>query len=426
MVNKPNHEDLQRFDQSIVTGAQLTDEGYLRATAVVSRIGVFKYFNEDGTVRNELRHPDDVFNATSLDSLKMRPITNGHPNAELVGANNAKELSIGYTGESVNTDGKFLVTSLLITDKDGVQAVESGRKQELSLGYQTELIPEEGVYNGERYDYRQTNIVYNHLAIVERGRAGAEARINFDSLNSNELVVCDNNYITSIKSKMESKNMAEDKFVTVILDGLEYKSMPEVAKAYEKIKDSFDKKSAKFDSLNDMFEKLKGEKEDLKKRVDILEEGDTTEEVREAVEERVEIIMNASELLVEIAEEIGDLQDSEEGEDASESESEGEIGASQSEQEINLDKMSNAEIMKTLVKKKCPKVKLDGASEVYIKARFDALVENIDKSRRRNRSSIASQRRSSARRFDKSTRSDSRSKMIERLVNRHKSDKGGK
>ena len=36
------------------------------------------------------------------------------------------------------------------------------------------------VYNGEPFDFRQTNIRYNHLAIVDEARAGPEARIVLD------------------------------------------------------------------------------------------------------------------------------------------------------------------------------------------------------------------------------------------------------
>jgi len=73
-----------------------TSEGYLRGEAIVSRAGVFKYRNVDGSIRGELRHPDDVFNNDSLSTLKMIPITIDHP-PEFVNASNAHKYQVGYT-----------------------------------------------------------------------------------------------------------------------------------------------------------------------------------------------------------------------------------------------------------------------------------------------------------------------------------------
>jgi hypothetical protein len=83
-----------RFDRGELRGAATrTDEGYIRADAIVTRVGVLTYRNKDGTLRRELRHPDDVFSAESLASLKLIPVTNEHPPGRLVNADNAKELS---------------------------------------------------------------------------------------------------------------------------------------------------------------------------------------------------------------------------------------------------------------------------------------------------------------------------------------------
>ena len=68
-----------RFDSIKLPKMIKTKEGYLRGEAVVSRAGVFKYRNVDGSVRGELRHPDNIFKIDSLETLKMIPITNDHP-----------------------------------------------------------------------------------------------------------------------------------------------------------------------------------------------------------------------------------------------------------------------------------------------------------------------------------------------------------
>ncbi len=53
---------------------------------------------------------------------------------------------------------------------DGVKAIESGQKTDLSAGYRYTPIMEPGTYNGQPYDGRMTDIQFNHVAIVEIGR----------------------------------------------------------------------------------------------------------------------------------------------------------------------------------------------------------------------------------------------------------------
>ncbi len=182
--------DVARFDRGQVKGdAFITDEGYIKANAIVTRTGVFFYKNPDGTIRNELRHPDEVFKVDSLESMKMIPVTNRHPQERLVSAENAKRLAIGYTGETVTQDGEFVLSNLLITDLASVKDVTERNRKELSLGYTVDLIPEEGSYNGHPYNFRQTNIKYNHLSIVDNARAGSEARIALDSADAEEILI---------------------------------------------------------------------------------------------------------------------------------------------------------------------------------------------------------------------------------------------
>lgn len=64
-------------------------------------------------------------------------------------------------------------------NKDAIEAIKRG-KQELSLGYTLDVIEELGIYNGEKYTHRQKNVDYNHLALVNQGRAGRTARVNLD------------------------------------------------------------------------------------------------------------------------------------------------------------------------------------------------------------------------------------------------------
>lgn len=69
---------VSRFDVGELR-ASVNEDGYLEDVPVVGRIGIQLYRNPDGSVRRELRPPEEVFNADSLASFKGKPITIGHP-----------------------------------------------------------------------------------------------------------------------------------------------------------------------------------------------------------------------------------------------------------------------------------------------------------------------------------------------------------
>ena len=200
-----------RIDKATAPKFIETEEGYLRGRAVVSRVGVFRYRNADGTERLELRHPSEVLSQASLDSLKQIPLTLDHP-AELVNADNVKDLAIGYTGDDVQVDGNNITVNFTVTNADAIKQIRAGTR-ELSLGYKLDLTAENGNYDGQDYTHRQINVTYNHLAVVAKARAGAEARIHLDGAS------------VLVETDQKEKPMT----VKVNLDGIAYDAAPEVA-----------------------------------------------------------------------------------------------------------------------------------------------------------------------------------------------------
>lgn len=173
-----------RHDLVEISPPRLDQNGYLVADAFPTRVGVFKYVKPDGTVTRELRHEDDVFKPESLESLKHRPIIDEHPDGGPANATNTGRLSVGHVGEQVAQQDDHVKANVIITDQRMIEKMQGKggqAKRELSCGYQADVIQEEGTYQGEQYDHRQTNIVYNHLASVWKGRAGPTARIHLDS-----------------------------------------------------------------------------------------------------------------------------------------------------------------------------------------------------------------------------------------------------
>ena len=147
-----------------------------RTFCPVTRAGVFEYRNDDGSIRRELRRPEDVFHADSMASLSQIPVTLLHP-AEFVTDETFGELAVGSTGDSVKQDGNFALTPIKVARKDGKDALAAGIR-ELSCGYEfagLDFTP--GTWNGERYDAIQRGpYTYNHVALVPAGRAGDRVR----------------------------------------------------------------------------------------------------------------------------------------------------------------------------------------------------------------------------------------------------------
>lgn len=167
-----------------ITHREITDEGFLRVPGKVSRTGIQEYLaSELGlTDRNPndivrvYRPYEEVFSPDSLASFDGVSITLQHPDA-LVNSKNYSQVTKGIVrGPGTETDDQHVQCNLLIQAQDAIDAVQRGMC-ELSAGYTAIYDDAPGVTpDGQKYDFKQTRIHINHVAIVDRGRAGT-ARI---------------------------------------------------------------------------------------------------------------------------------------------------------------------------------------------------------------------------------------------------------
>lgn len=176
---------VERWDRGEVRRAYKTPEGFLFVEGCATRCGVFEYRQPDGTVIRELRDDADVMDPASLASLGRKPATLEHPEDNgqrvLVTPDNWDRYAVGQVGEKIAGAGGYVDVTLTVNRADALAAIASG-VQELSCGYECEIDPTPGVHpTYGRYDQRQTNIQYNHLALVPQGRAGDQARLRMDA-----------------------------------------------------------------------------------------------------------------------------------------------------------------------------------------------------------------------------------------------------
>lgn len=184
---------VQRLDFSAFRADDLTTApgGALRAPAYPTRVGVFEYSNPDGTVRRELRTPEEVFAPDSLSSMRGAALTLFHPAAGVSPHNYSTE-AIGHVGDTVAPEGDLVRTDVIVAAASALEGLAEGVLGELSCGYACDLLTERGVWRGLPYDAIQQNIRYNHVALglnKDWGRAGPLARIVSDaSLTLDSLV----------------------------------------------------------------------------------------------------------------------------------------------------------------------------------------------------------------------------------------------
>lgn len=175
-------QGVRRYDLGELRKAMRTPQGFLMAPGFATRTGVFPYRSADGTMRYELRHPDDVMDPVSLDTLRHAPFTLEHP-PEMITPKNVQLYRKGHVTDRVEVNRDLVEVDVIIQDHDAISAVENGLR-ELSSGYTADIVEEHGVWNGTPYNFRQKNIRYNHLAGVTRGRAGPEVRLRLDSADA--------------------------------------------------------------------------------------------------------------------------------------------------------------------------------------------------------------------------------------------------
>lgn len=176
------------FETLPLSGVSITPEGYLQANVYAVRTGIQLYTRDElarmgvpdlpqgKDVLRIYRPAEEVFHKDSVASFARKPLTNDHPD-EAVVADNWKKLSIGETDSDILRDGESLRIPMIVRDADGIAAIKAG-KREVSAGYTCEITIEDGVApDGTTYDGVQRSIRGNHVAIVDRGRAGSKYRI---------------------------------------------------------------------------------------------------------------------------------------------------------------------------------------------------------------------------------------------------------
>lgn len=165
----------------------LTPEGFLLCEAVpIKRTGVMLYgpgevpidVGPDG-IAYVSRSADELFRPETIASYVGKPVVDEHP-ADDVTPDNWAKLARGVTlnvRQGSGEDADVLLADLLITDARMIRDINA-MKREVSAGYDAnyeQTAPGQG---------EQTEIIGNHIALVERGRCGPRCAIGDHSPHS--------------------------------------------------------------------------------------------------------------------------------------------------------------------------------------------------------------------------------------------------
>lgn len=181
-MSEPSTKAEFRLDATSIGKFERTPIGGVRIPARLTRTGVLVYNLPGGGQRRELRHPDEVFNADSIATLRGAVVTDKHPPSGVVDSATYKQDAVGHVEGPATEGSKYVTADVVVQDARVVGMIERGERREISCGYRCDLEVKSGEWNGERYDAIQRNVRYNHISLGPRGwgRAGSEVALRVD------------------------------------------------------------------------------------------------------------------------------------------------------------------------------------------------------------------------------------------------------
>lgn len=121
-----------------------------------------------------LRDPDEL--AKAAPSFNNLPLLSSH--IPVSADEPQKEIIAGTTGSDAVFEGGYLKCSLAVWDAEAIAGIESGEQMELSSAYHYTPDMTPGEFDGRHYDGVMRDIVGNHVALVDVGRAGRDVVVS--------------------------------------------------------------------------------------------------------------------------------------------------------------------------------------------------------------------------------------------------------
>ena len=281
--------------------------GFLTLSGVLARTGIQDYYGFELSDELEpmkkysvFRPKEEVLHKESLATFVNATVTDDHP-SEAVTVDNIKVLDKGSLS-NISTFEKngenFISGKTTIKDKDLIKKIQNG-KVELSVGYTNDL--KEG--SGKDYDFMQTNIRVNHIAVVDKGRCGGECKLSLDNrvkiLHSytkteeemKKIVIGGDTFDVPEKVKLSYDELAQEN------SGLKEGKKADEKKLNELKKSKEDVTTSKDDEIS----QAKKEIEALKAKIDTLKASKmSTDSINALVAEKAQVVAFASSFIGDV------------------------------------------------------------------------------------------------------------------------------
>ena len=262
----------------------------------ISKAGVFEYLGSSIAPNEEIRKQSGIDANTmykvyrsaeelekAMDTLKLKPIIDDHTllGVEIGGAPAEKKGTHGVLGEQLTLENDTLFSNMSVYSETLKELIENG-KRELSCGFLCDYIKQDGVYNGESYQFKQTNLRANHIALVDEGRMGKDVAVldSKENLEMGDLQMDKEvlkKLILEVMDESKSTSMDEEiKEEVKVEDAEESKETVEVKdECATPVKDAEEPKAMDSDEIKEMIKEI------------ILELTPKAEDVEEKIEKAI-------------------------------------------------------------------------------------------------------------------------------------------
>jgi hypothetical protein len=182
-------------------------------------VGVLPYLVDDTSV-GIFTSPYELFAEDSLSTLVGVGVTIEHPEQFLISTEGmvgivlSAEPNYKISGDNPEAGFYNILLKIAIFDSKAIEYIRQGNN-ELSAGYDAEIVAEEGTWHGSPYSYVKKNIRYNHLAIVAKGTArnGITSKLLVDNKQCkdfNAFKIIDSKKVSNLAHIKDSATITED------------------------------------------------------------------------------------------------------------------------------------------------------------------------------------------------------------------------
>lgn len=380
-----------RLDTGTIHKSEKTPDGFLRIYANFSKVGPLRYLRADGSIQIEHVTEDTLFNEDSLQTASLKPITLLHPKEKIVTPQNARQEQRGFVGNTIYKNYPYATIVATVTDAEAIESIESGKTTQISAGYRC--------LTRQRADgeFEQVNRNYNHFALVPNGRAGADVCLHLDGEDDFAVAVLDDGNDTENKADADGIAIAfpsgrvfefddqdcadeileliakvgdcecepeetetddEEQTGMELYQAMGFDSAEEALQGYQELKTKADLMQPKLDAAEGTITGLKSQLSEAQTKLDAAEsnridESDISKEAA-ARAEAWNVVLPVLRM------DSPDFQP-----------------------DFNL---GVADIRKLAIAKKMPDLNLDGKSDDYVSALWDAISPNLEKQERQDSS----------------------------------------